>query len=63
MWIKYRSVRIRSMQGHRNWAKITTIGVLCGGFTAASLRRAGCVQIYPGAAALFDRFEASLLAR
>ncbi|MCP3442213.1 HAD family hydrolase [Bradyrhizobium sp. CCGUVB14] len=44
-------------------AKITTIGVLCGGFTESSLRQAGCAQIYPGPAALFARFEHSLLAR
>src|ERR1700691_857987 len=44
-------------------AKIATIGVLCGGFTEASLRAAGCVEIYPGPAALFARFEDSLLAK
>ena len=44
-------------------AKIATIGVLCGGFTEASLRDAGCVEIYPGPAALFARFEHSLLGR
>jgi hypothetical protein len=44
-------------------AKIATIGVLCGGFTEASLREAGCVEVYPGPAALFARFEHSLLRR
>jgi phosphoglycolate phosphatase-like HAD superfamily hydrolase len=44
-------------------AKIATIGVLCGGFVESSLRQAGCVEIYPGPAALFARFEDSLLAR
>jgi phosphoglycolate phosphatase-like HAD superfamily hydrolase len=44
-------------------ARIATIGVLCGGFTEMSLRQAGCVEIYPGPAALFARFEDSLLAR
>nr|WP_249137746.1 HAD family hydrolase [Bradyrhizobium tropiciagri] len=44
-------------------AKIATIGVLCGGFTANSLRQAGCAEIYPGPAALFARFRHSLLAR
>jgi phosphoglycolate phosphatase-like HAD superfamily hydrolase len=44
-------------------ANIATIGVLCGGFTEASLREAGCTDIYPGPAALFARFSASLLAR
>jgi HAD superfamily hydrolase (TIGR01549 family) len=44
-------------------AKIATIGVLCGGFTEASLREAGCVEVYPGPAALFARFEHSLLGR
>jgi HAD superfamily hydrolase (TIGR01549 family) len=42
---------------------IATIGVLCGGFAESSLRQAGCVEIYPGPAALFARFENSLLAR
>jgi HAD superfamily hydrolase (TIGR01509 family) len=44
-------------------AQIATIGVLCGGFTQSSLRQAGCVEIYPGPAALFARFEKSLLTR
>jgi HAD superfamily hydrolase (TIGR01509 family) len=44
-------------------AGIATIGVLCGGFTEASLREAGCVDVYPGPAALFARFEDSLLRR
>src|ERR1700744_4114480 len=44
-------------------AGIATIGVLCGGFTEASLREAGCATVYPGSAALFARFEESLLAR
>ena len=44
-------------------AKIATIGVLCGGFTEDALRRAGCVDVYPGPAALFAQFAGSLLAR
>jgi phosphoglycolate phosphatase-like HAD superfamily hydrolase len=44
-------------------AGIATIGVLCGGFTEASLREAGCVDVHLGPAALFARFENSLLAR
>ena len=44
-------------------AKIATIGVLCGGFPESSLRQAGCVDIYPGPAALFARLADSLLAR
>ena len=44
-------------------AKIATIGVLCGGFTEDSLREAGCVEIYPGPAALFACLADSLLAR
>jgi HAD superfamily hydrolase (TIGR01549 family) len=44
-------------------AKIATIGVLCGGFTEASLRQAGCVEVYPGPAALLARFGDTLLAR
>jgi HAD superfamily hydrolase (TIGR01549 family) len=44
-------------------AGIATIGVLCGGFTEASLRAAGCVEVYPGPATLFARFEHSRLSR
>jgi phosphoglycolate phosphatase-like HAD superfamily hydrolase len=44
-------------------AEIATIGVLCGGFTEASLRQAGCVQVYPGPAAILACFEDSRLAR
>jgi phosphoglycolate phosphatase-like HAD superfamily hydrolase len=44
-------------------AKIATIGVLCGGFTEDTLRQAGCVQVYPGPAALLACFGDSLLAR
>jgi phosphoglycolate phosphatase-like HAD superfamily hydrolase len=44
-------------------AGIAIIGVLCGGFTEASLREAGCVDVYPGPAALFARLEHSIFAR
>jgi HAD superfamily hydrolase (TIGR01549 family) len=44
-------------------AKITTIGVLCGGFPENSLRQAGCAETYPGPATLFARFGDSLLGR
>ena len=44
-------------------AKIATVGVLCGGFTEDSLRQAGCVQVYPGPAALLACFGDSLLAK
>ena len=44
-------------------AKIATNGVLCGGFTEDTLRQAGCVEVYPGPAALLARFGDSLLAR
>jgi HAD superfamily hydrolase (TIGR01549 family) len=44
-------------------AGIATLGVLCGGFTEASLREAGCVDVYPGPAALFARFADTVLAR
>jgi len=44
-------------------AKIATIGVLCGAFTEHSLRQAGCVEVYPGPAALLACFADSLLAR
>lgn len=42
-------------------AGIATIGVLCGGFAESSLRQAGCVEVYPGPAALLACFERSLL--
>ena len=41
---------------------IATIGVLCGGFTEASLREAGCAEVYPGPTTVFARFSESLLA-
>ena len=44
-------------------AKIATVGVLCGGFTEDSLRQAGCVQVYPGPAALLACFGDSPLAK
>jgi HAD superfamily hydrolase (TIGR01549 family) len=44
-------------------AGIETIGVLCGGLSEASLREAGCADVYPGPAALFARFERSLLVK
>jgi HAD superfamily hydrolase (TIGR01509 family) len=44
-------------------AGIETIGVLCGGFTESSLRKGGCVEVYPGPATLFAVFGASRLAR
>jgi HAD superfamily hydrolase (TIGR01509 family) len=44
-------------------AGIRTVGVLCGGFIEDSLRQAGCVQVYPGPAALFACFGDSLLAK
>jgi HAD superfamily hydrolase (TIGR01509 family) len=44
-------------------ASIATIGVLSGGFTESSLRRAGCIEIYPGPAALFACLANSLLSR
>ena len=42
-------------------AGIRTIGVLSGGFTEESLRQSGCVQVYPGPAALLACFGDSLL--
>jgi beta-phosphoglucomutase-like phosphatase (HAD superfamily) len=44
-------------------AGVAIIGVLCGGFTANSLRRAGCAELYAGPAALFVRFANSCLVR
>ena len=43
-------------------AGISTIGLLCGGFTEAELRKGGCVAVYPGPAALLACFGASPLA-
>jgi HAD superfamily hydrolase (TIGR01549 family) len=43
-------------------AGIPTIGLLCGGFTEAELRKAGCVAVYPGPGALLACFGASPLA-
>lgn len=42
-------------------AGIPTIGVLCGGFTEADRRKAGCVAVYPGPGALLACFGVSLL--
>jgi HAD superfamily hydrolase (TIGR01509 family) len=42
-------------------AGIPTIGMLCGGFTEAALRRGGCVAVYPGPGALLACFGASPL--
>ncbi|MGI4861944.1 MAG: HAD family hydrolase [Janthinobacterium lividum] len=42
-------------------AGMRTIGVLCGGFTEASLREGGCVAVYPGPGALLACFDASPL--
>ena len=44
-------------------AGIRTIGVLCGGFAEDLLRQAGCVEVYPGPAALLACLGDSLLAR
>ena len=44
-------------------AKVRTIGVLCGGFTEKELRKAGCVEVYPGPATLFACFDKTLLAK
>jgi phosphoglycolate phosphatase-like HAD superfamily hydrolase len=44
-------------------ADVRTIGVLCGGFTESELRKAGCVEVYPGPAALLASFDGSLLAK
>ncbi|MHC2722274.1 HAD family hydrolase [Bradyrhizobium diazoefficiens] len=44
-------------------AGIRTIGVLCGGFTEASLRQAGCVEVRHGPATLLACFADSALAK
>ena len=38
-------------------AGLRTIGVLCGGFTEASLREAGCIEIYHDPADLLAQFD------
>lgn len=43
-------------------AGLRSIGVLCGGFSEADLRRAGCIAIYRDPADLLDRLDASPLA-
>jgi HAD superfamily hydrolase (TIGR01509 family) len=40
---------------------VTTIGMLCGGFNESELRKAGCVDIYPGPAALLACIGSSRL--
>jgi HAD superfamily hydrolase (TIGR01549 family) len=42
-------------------AGMQTIGMLCGGFTEASLRAGGCIAVYPGPGALLACFDASPL--
>jgi phosphoglycolate phosphatase-like HAD superfamily hydrolase len=42
---------------------VRTIGVLCGGFTESEHRKAGCVDVYPGPAALSASFDGSLPAK
>ncbi|WP_211257481.1 HAD family hydrolase [Muricoccus aerilatus] len=44
-------------------AGLRTIGVLCGGFPEADLRRAGCVAVYADPVALLAGYEGSPLAR
>jgi phosphoglycolate phosphatase-like HAD superfamily hydrolase len=43
--------------------RVRTIGVLCGGFTEKELRKAGCIDVYPGPAALFACFRETLLGK
>src|ERR1700710_591578 len=42
-------------------ASIPTIGMLCGVFSEADLRKGGCVAVYPGPGALLACFDASPL--
>lgn len=44
-------------------AGLRTIGVLCGGWPADALRRAGCVATYQDPADLLAQYDASPLAR
>ena len=43
-------------------AALRTVGVLCGGFTEAALREAGCIAIYADPADLLRRYQGSPLA-
>ena len=43
-------------------AGIPAIGLLCGGFTEAAVRKGGCVAVYPGPGALLACFDASPMA-
>ncbi len=43
-------------------AGLSTIGLLCGGFSAATLREAGCVAVYRDPAELLAQFDQSPLA-
>lgn len=40
---------------------LRTIGVLCGGFPAAELKAAGCIQIYQDPADLLARYEETII--
>jgi HAD superfamily hydrolase (TIGR01549 family) len=44
-------------------AGIEPVGVLCGGFTEAELRAAGCISVYPGPATLHACLNATPLLR
>lgn len=44
-------------------AKLSVIGVLCGGFPEATLREAGCVAIYGGPEDLLKKYDSSPLAK
>lgn len=44
-------------------AGLAALGVLCGGFTEASLRQAGCIAIYRDPRHLLEAYEASPLAK
>lgn len=44
-------------------AGVRVIGVLCGGFPEAALRKAGCSEVYAGPAAIFAGFARSMLAK
>ena len=44
-------------------AGIACVGVLSGGFTEADLRKAGCIEAYPGPAAILACFDDSPLTR
>lgn len=43
-------------------AGVRTIGLLCGGWSEAELKKAGCIEVYRDPADLLKRYDQSALA-